>query len=388
MGRGRRDKIALSTEQRQRLEAISRNGHAPAKKILHAQILLMSDEGELARRTWTDNEIAQALNLHRNTVGRIRQRFLEKGEAPALERKARRKPPVDPIVDGETEAQIIALCCSQPPAGRGNWSIRLLTNELKKRRIVTQIGRETVRKTLKKNQLRPWKTERFCIPERDLPRFVAEMEVVLDEYTRPANPEMPLICMDEASKELHGHLYEPIPMQPGLDVKEDYHYTREGVQALFMFFDPNRGWRRVSCRDHRTCEDWADEIKHLLDVDYPDAPKIRLLSDNLNTHTITSLYKTFPAPEAHRLARRLEMIHTPRNGSWLNVAETELCVLSKQCLDRRLATAEELHLEIEAWQQERNNACAKVVWQFTTEDARVKLKHLYPVFETDQDFSV
>ena len=142
------------------------------------------------------------------------------------------------------------------------------------------------------------------------------MEVVLDEYSRPANRDMPLICMDEASKELHGHLYEPIPMQPGQDVKEDYHYTREGVQALLLFFDPNRGWRRVSCRDDRTGEDWALEIKHLLDVDYPDALKIRLLSDNLNTHTITSLYKTFPAPEAHGLARRLEMIHTPRNGSW------------------------------------------------------------------------
>ena len=150
MGRGRRDKMSLSREQRQRLEAMSRNGQAPAKKILHAQILLMSDEGELAKRTWTDLEIARALNLHRNTVGRIRQRFLEKGEAPALERKARRKPPRDPIVDGELEAHIIALCCSEPPAGRGNWSIRLLTSELKKRRIVTQIGRETVRKTLKK----------------------------------------------------------------------------------------------------------------------------------------------------------------------------------------------------------------------------------------------
>ncbi len=134
--------------------------------------------------------------------------------------------------------------------------------------------------------------------------------------------------MDEASKELHGHLYKPMEMQPGVDAKEKFHYTPSWVQALFVFLFPNRGWRRGSCRDRRTANDWAEEVKHLLEVDYPDAPKIRLLSDNLNTHTITSLHKTFPAEEAHRLAlRRIELIHTPRNGSWLNVAEIELCSL-------------------------------------------------------------
>ena len=207
------------------------------------------------------------------------------------------------------------------------------------------------------------------------------MEVVLDHYSQSESADIPLICMDEASKALHGHLHTPIEMRPGVDAKEDFHYTREGVQALFMFFDPNRGWRRVSCRESRTAEDWAEEVKQLLDVDYPDAPKIRLLSDNLNTHTITSLYKTFPAPEAHRLARRIEMVHTPRNGSWLNVAEIELSVLSEQCLKRRISTVEELKRELEAWQQERNESGAKVIWRFTTADARVKLKHLYPVFE-------
>lgn len=150
MGRGRRDKIFLNREQRQRLDAIAHNGHAPAKKILHAQILLMSDEGEEASQKWTDAEIASVLNLHRNTIGRVRKRFLEKGETPALERQRRAKPPVDPIVDGETEAQIVALCCSEPPDGSADWSIRLLTSELKRRTIVTEISRETVRRTLKK----------------------------------------------------------------------------------------------------------------------------------------------------------------------------------------------------------------------------------------------
>ncbi|EGJ30467.1 hypothetical protein LYNGBM3L_06200 [Moorena producens 3L] len=157
MGRGKRDKVILSREQRKRLEVISNNGYAPAKKILHAQILLMSDEGGEAKRKWTDNEIALALNLHRNTVGRVRKKFLEKGVVPAKERKLRRKPPVEPIVDGETEAQIIALCCSEPPQGRGNWSLRLLTTELKRRTIVTEISRETVRRTLKKTNCVPGK---------------------------------------------------------------------------------------------------------------------------------------------------------------------------------------------------------------------------------------
>lgn len=186
------------------------------------------------------------------------------------------------------------------------------------------------------------------------------MEVVLDEYTRPPDPNQPLICMDEASKELYGHRYPPIPSQPGHDAKEDYHYTRAGVRSLFMFFDPHRGWRRVSIREHRTSEDWALEIRHLLEVDYPEVEKIRLLSDNLNTHSITSLYKTFPAPEAHAHARRLEIVHTPRNGSWLNVAKTELSVLSQQCLKRRLESAEKLEHEVVVWQQERNEKRAKV----------------------------
>lgn len=207
------------------------------------------------------------------------------------------------------------------------------------------------------------------------------MEVVLDLYSSTHRADQPLICMDEAAIQLQGHVYEPLQMQPGHDAKVDYHYTREGTQALFMFFDPIRGWRRVTNRDHRTSLDWAEEVRQLLEVDYPQADKIKLLCDNLNTHEIASLYKAFPAPEAHRLARRLEIYHTPRNGSWLNVAEIELSVLAQQCLDRRIPTPEKLASELEAWQTERNRTFSKVIWHFTTLDARVKLKHLYPVFE-------
>lgn len=207
------------------------------------------------------------------------------------------------------------------------------------------------------------------------------MEVVLDLYSSAPMPTAPLVCMDEAAYQLQSDLYPPIKMEPGHDKKEDYHYEREGMQALFMFFDPNRGWRRVSQRDSRTSIDWAEEVRQLLDVDYPDAPIVQLLSDNLNTHTIASLYKAFPAPDTHRLARRLRLYHTPRNGSWLNVAETELSVLSRQRLDRRITSPAELKSELEAWQQARNQSAAKVIWKFTTDDARIKLKHLYPVFK-------
>ena len=162
MGHGRRDKIFLNSEQRHRLEDISRNGHAPAKKVLHAQILLMSDEGDLAPRKWTDAEIAAALNVHRNSVGRVRKRFLEKGEEPALNRRPRKLPPTPPIVDGATEAQIIALCCSEPPEGRALWSLRLLTSELKTRQIVVEISRETVRRTQKKTNYALGKSSGFA----------------------------------------------------------------------------------------------------------------------------------------------------------------------------------------------------------------------------------
>lgn len=207
------------------------------------------------------------------------------------------------------------------------------------------------------------------------------MEVVLDLYKGEPSVEEPLVCMDEASRQLQADVYEPTQMLPGQDQKEDYHYERRGIQALFMFLDPHRGWRRVSSRDSRTRVDWAEEVRQLLDEDYPTAHKVKLLCDNLNTHSIASLYEAFPAPEAHRLARRLEIYYTPRNGSWLNVAETELSVLSRQCLDRRIPSSDQLRAELQAWQQQRNQLASKVIWRFTTDDARVKLKHLYPVFE-------
>jgi hypothetical protein len=202
------------------------------------------------------------------------------------------------------------------------------------------------------------------------------MEDILDVYAAPYSDAQPLICMDEASKQLL--CGDQMPLAPGQPAKEDYHYERRGVQALFMFFDPLRGWRRVSCRDSRTRVDWAEEVRRLLEEDYPHATKVTLVCDNLNTHQIASLYTAFPPEQAHRLARRLEIHYTPRSGSWLNVAEIELSALARQCLNQRIATPEELRRETEAWQRERNADGSRVQWRFTTAEARVKLQHVYP----------
>lgn len=206
------------------------------------------------------------------------------------------------------------------------------------------------------------------------------MEDVLDVYAAEHSADEPLICMDEASKQLLRDERPAEPLAPGRLAREDYHYERRGTQAIFMFFNPLAGQRRVSCRDSRTRVDWAEEIRRLLDEDYPHAKKITLVCDNLNTHGIASLYEAFPAEEAHRLARRLEIHYTPRSGSWLNVAEIELGVLSRQCLDRRIGSAAELERELSAWQIQRNQDASRVRWRFTTADARIRLRHLYPQF--------
>jgi hypothetical protein len=219
---------------------------------------------------------------------------------------------------------------------------------------------------------------RYCIPERNAARFVAQMEDVLDVYALPPDPLRPLVCMDEAAKQLLGDVVGPLPMAPGVPKREDYHYQRGGVRSLFMFFAAHLGWRRVASSARRTRQDWAHQVRKLVDEDFPGATAIRLVCDNLNTHAIASLYETFPPQEAHRLARRLEIHHTPRNGSWLNVAEVELSVLAEQCLKRRIKDPAALDAELAAWAAARNKDRGVVTWQFTTADARVKLRRLYP----------
>ena len=204
------------------------------------------------------------------------------------------------------------------------------------------------------------------------------MEDVLDVYTRPYDPLYPQVCMDEVSKQLLRDTREPLPAQPGRSERVDYEYEREGVVNLLLFCEPLSGQRWVSVTEHRTKADWAHQIQELVDVRYPHAKRIRLVCDNLNTHTPASLYEVFPPQEAKRLAKKLEMHYTPKHGSWLNIAEIELSVLTGQCLDRRVPDVATLEAEVEAWQQRRNAKGGKINWRFTTDDARIKLKRLYP----------
>lgn len=210
------------------------------------------------------------------------------------------------------------------------------------------------------------------------------MEEVLDTYHAGYDGRHPLIGMDEAAKEVRADVEPALPLRPGQPRREDHHYARQGVQAVFCFFDPIRGWRRVTSRDSRTRVDWAHEVRRLLEEDYPDAEVVTLVCDNLNTHHLGSLYAAFDAATAHRLARRLRLVHTPRNGSWLNVAEMELSVLTRQCLDRRFGSADEMRAAMAAWQEARNRSGAGARWRMTTADARIKLRGLYPVADKNE----
>jgi hypothetical protein len=216
------------------------------------------------------------------------------------------------------------------------------------------------------------------IPPKANAAFVAAMEDVLEVYTRPRDPDRPLVCLDETSKQLIAETRTPIPMKPGRPVRRDYEYERNGVANLFMVFAPLEGWRHVVVTDRRASTDYAKVLKHIADVRFPDAARIVLVQDNLSTHTKAALYETFAPAEARRLAERFEWHYSPKHGSWLDLAESELGVLSSQCLDRRIADKQTLIDEVAAWERDRNAHHAKADWHFTTNDARVKLKHLYP----------
>lgn len=218
-------------------------------------------------------------------------------------------------------------------------------------------------------------------PEQD-GEFVARMEDLLDTYCLPYDPQIPLIGMDEKPVQLVKETRPPQPAIPGSPQRVDYEYERNGTASLFLFTEPLQGRRTVQVRERRTAVDWATEIQELLEVQYPEATRVRLVCDNLNTHKPGSLYEAFPPDTARRLAQRLEIHYTPKHGSWLNLAEVELSVLTRQCLDRRIPDIDTLRQETQAWQTRRNDRQKGVDWQFTTPDARIKLKRLYPQVQT------
>ncbi|MBV9174478.1 MAG: IS630 family transposase [Chloroflexi bacterium] len=369
-------RVKLTAEERMHLQELLSKGKAAARTLTHARILLKTDEGVDGPRL-TDEEIAEALDVNRSTVERVRIRCVEEGFDAALRpRPSRQLHPRK--LDGVQEAHLVTLACSPAPKGRGKWSLRLLADKLVELQIVDDVSYETVRQTLKKNELKPWLKQQYCLPEAPSGEFVYHMEDVLDVYMRAYDPRRPQVCLDETSIQLLREKRTPVPTAPGRPARFDYEYERNGVCALFMLNEPIRGWREVVVGDQRTAVDFAHVIKHLVDVHYVDAEKIVLVMDNLNTHTPGSLYEAFEPTEARRLIDKLEIHYTPKHGSWLNMAETELSVLTTQCLDRRIPNKPTLVEEVTAWMHERNVYERAIDWRFTTPDARIKLKRLYP----------
>jgi len=368
--------VTLTEDERAALGQRVATGRGPARELTHARILLKADEGARAP-AWTDEQIATALDVSLSTISRVRQRFVEEGVEAALNRRwprreYRRK------LDGEQEAHLVALACTPPPLGPRRWTLRLLAGKLVELRYIDGVSYETVRQVLNKNQLKPWLTRRWCIPPKANAEFVWRMEDILGVYTRPYDPKHPLICLDEVSKQLIGETRCPRPMQPGRPARYDYEYERHGTANLFLWCEPLQGRRHVTVTERRTRIDWAHVIKDLVDVYYPQAERIVLVLDNLNTHTPGSLYEAFPPAEAKRLTNKLEIHYTPKHGSWLNIAEIELSTMAGQCLDRRIPDRATLEREVAGWEAERNALGGSVNWQFTTEDARLKLEGLYP----------
>jgi transposase len=371
--------VTLTAEERQHLTQLTTTGKGAAATLTHARILLQADAASTAGG-YTDADIATAVSVSLATIARVRKTFVEHGLEAALQRR----PPTGRQfrkLDGAQEAHLIAVACGVPPEGHARWTLQLLADKLVQLEIVDSISPECVRATLKKNDLKPWRKEQWVIPPKGNADFVCAMEDVLEVYQQPYDPKRPQVCVDEASKQLVGETRTPLPAEPGQPLREDYEYERCGTANLFMLFEPLAGQRHVKVTQRRTAVDFAYVLRDLVDVHYPDADMIVLVMDNLNTHKVASLYEAFEPAEARRLIEKLEIHYTPKHGSWLNMAETELSVLSRQCLNRRIADQGTLVYEVAIWQDQRNEGVCKVHWQFTTADARVKLHRLYPSIE-------
>ncbi len=274
----------------------------------------------------------------------------------------------------------MALSCGEPPAGHGQWSLRLLADHAVELGYIDSVSHETVRRVLKKNELKPWRRVGWVIPPQGNADFAAAMEQVLDVYRRPYDKALPVVCMDETPRQLIRETRMPIPAEPGQPARHDYEYQRCGTCNVFMATEPLAGKRTTRVTERKTKIDWAHFLADIA-ARYPDAKTITLVMDNLNTHRPGALYEAFPPAQAKALWDRFEFVFTPKHGSWLNVAEVELNVMIRQCLNRRIDSIDILRQEVAAWQAARDRLQAKVNWQFTTDDARVKLKRLYPTFD-------
>lgn len=364
-----RYRVDLSQEERVALTALIGGGTCAARRIKRAQILLAADAGTC------DDVIASTVAIGGSTVTRTKRAFVEESMEAALGEAPR--PGAARKLSGQEEALLVATACAKPPAGRARWTLDLLAEAMIALTEHQDLSRETVRRRLAENALKPWHHKMWCIPKVDA-TFVARMEDVLDLYAEAPDPARPVICFDESPVQLIGETREPVPARPGQPARVDYEYRRMGTANLFVAFDIHRGWRNVTVTDRRAAQDFAHRLRDLVDIHYPHAETIRIVMDNLSTHSPAAFYDAFPAPEARRLLRRLEFHFTPKHASWLNMVEIEIGVLRGQCLNRRIGEPQTLVAEIDAWQTRRNTERARINWMFNTHRAREKLARAYP----------
>jgi len=303
-----RYRVTLTQYERNELGALLSGGKSPARKLKRAQILLAADAGV------SDEDIALSVGVGGSSVYRTKRRFVEGNLERALSEEPR--PGAERKLTGKEEALLVATACSSPPTGRARWTVELLADALVKLTPHERLSRETVRRRLAENHLKPWRKDMWCIPQVDAD-YVARMEDVLDLYAEAPDPKRPVVCFDESPIQLIGEVRQPIPAEPGRLERYDYEYRRNGTVNLFVFLDTNRPWRKVKVTARRTAKDYAQCMRELVDVHYPDADCIRVVQDNLSTHSAGSLYEAFPPAEARRILCRLEFHYTPKHASWL-----------------------------------------------------------------------
>ena len=367
--------VELSDEQIQALEQMVSQGTQRVRRLKRAQVLLAAHRGEF------DAVIANTVSVGTSTVYRTKRRFVEGGLEFALAEAPR--PGRERKLSGEEEALLVAIACSSAPEGSARWTLELLAGELVRRTEHEELSRETVRRRLSEAQLKPWRKKMWCIPSVDA-QYVARMEDVLSLYTTEPEPQRPVVCFDETPVQLIGESRVPIPARPGEAARIDYEYRRNGTANLFVYLDAHQPWRHVEVTQRRTALDFAQRMHDLAFVHYPEATCIRVVMDNLSTHSPGALYEAFSPALARAVLSRLEFHYVPKHASWLNMVEIEIGVLVRQCLARRIPDREMLKREIAAWQRRRNGAGARVRWMFGIEQAREKLGRAYPKWHEHQ----
>jgi len=364
-----RYRVDLDEPERQQLQALMSGGTRAVRKIKRAQILLGADAGR------TDEQIASNIQVGTATVYRTKRRFVEEGLERALAENTRRGAPRK--LTTNEEAMLVALACSSPPQGRAKWTLALLAGEMVRLTSHEQISRATIGRRLGENDLKPWQRKMWCIPKVNA-EYVARMEDVLELYTTPPEPGTAVVCFDETPRQLIGEVRVPQTPKPGRPAHYDYEYRRHGTANVFMLLDAHRPWRHTKVTQRRTSIDFAECMRDLVDTHYPNCDRIKVVLDNLSTHSAAALYEAFSPDEARRILRRLEFHFVPKHASWLNMVEIEIGVLVAQCLDRRIPDIKMLTTEVAAWTRQRNTGRAKVRWMFGVDKAREKLGRAYP----------